>query len=159
MRYETEAEITNVIESFENCTISREAWKHAEHLTVALHYAINHNYTTAYDKMKSGIFRLLDSFGVDLSKEMPYHETLTVFWLKTVFEFVEAKKDEAMLKTTNELIEKFDKDYPFKFYTREFLFSPEARANFVKPDIKIILNQSDLVEVVAEIKQVICVNG
>ncbi len=142
MRYKTETEITIIIESFENRTISRDAWKHAEHLTVALHYATNHNYATAYDKMKSGIFKLLDSFGVDLSKEMPYHETLTIFWLKTVFAFVDAEKRGSILSSANELIEKYDKDYPMKFYSRELLFSLAARAKFVEGDLKMFTTTS-----------------
>jgi hypothetical protein len=137
MRYKTETEITNIIEAFENCTISRDAWKHAEHLTVAMHYALNHDYTKAYDKMKSGIFKLLNAFGVDLKVEMPYHETLTIFWLRTVFEFVEANRGKASVDMANEIIETFDKDYPLKFYSREHLFSVEARYGFIEPDLKI----------------------
>jgi hypothetical protein len=135
MRYKTETEIANVVEAFENSTISRDAWKHAEHLTVAIHYSLNHNYTTAYDKMKSGIFKLLNSFGVNLSVEMPYHETLTIFWLKTVLDSVKANPNKNLLELTNEIIEKFDKDYPLKFYSREYLFSVEARTEFVEADL------------------------
>jgi hypothetical protein len=135
MRYKNENEISDVIESFENCTISRDAWKHAEHLTVAMHYAVNHDYTIAYEKMKSGIFRLLNAFGVDLNVEMPYHETLTIFWLQTVFDFVKANPNKNLLESTNEIIDKFDKDYPLKFYSRELLFSVEARTEFVEADV------------------------
>jgi hypothetical protein len=135
MRYKTENEITNVIEAFENCTISRDAWKHAEHLTVAAHYALNHEYTTAYDKMKSGIFKLLNAFEVDLKVEMPYHETLTIFWLRTVFDSVKANPNKTLLESANEIIETFDKDYPLEFYSRERLFSVEARYGFIEPDL------------------------
>jgi hypothetical protein len=137
MRYKTETEVTNIIEAFEACTISRDAWKHAEHLTVATHYALNHDYTIAYDKMKSGIFKLLNAFGVDLNVEMPYHETLTVFWLKTVYDYVDANRNKSPVETANEIIETFDKDYPLKFYSREALFSVEARYGFIEPDLKI----------------------
>ncbi len=134
MRYKTETEITNIVESFEACTISREAWKHAEHLTVATHYALNHDYIIAYDKMKSGIFKLLNAFGVDLNVEMPYHETLTVFWLKTVFDYINANPNKSSIEITNEIIETFDKDYPLKFYSRKRLFSVEAKNGFIEAD-------------------------
>ncbi len=139
MRYKTEKEATNIVEAFENCTISRDEWKHAEHLTVAMHYALNHDYTIAYDKMKSGIFKLLNAFGVDLDVEMPYHETLTVFWLKNVFDYVNANQGKSSIEIANEIIEKFDKDYPLRFYSRERLFSIEARNGFVEADL---LNES-----------------
>ena len=134
-KYETEKEILAVVRGFENGTISREDWKHAEHLTVALYYLSHHDYETAYTKMHDGIFNLLKAFEVDLSKEMPYHETLTVFWLKTVDDFRKEKTDSSSIEICNELTAKFDKDYPLKFYSRERLFSEEARKNFIAPDL------------------------
>lgn len=88
MRYKNESEIAAVVESFERGTISRENWRHAEHLTVALHYLSHHDDETALTKILGGIFNLLKAFEIDLSKEMPYHETLTVFWMRTVDDFI-----------------------------------------------------------------------
>lgn len=135
MRYSTETEIAEVVRTFEDATISREDWKHAEHLTVALHYLIDSDIDAATTRMRDGIFKLLGAFGVDLTKEMPYHETLTVFWMRTVAEFNAGSKNSTLLEKANALIERFDKDHPLKFYSREFLFSDEARARYVEPDI------------------------
>jgi hypothetical protein len=136
MKYKTENEIAAVVESFENCTVSREDWRHAEHLTIALYYLSRHDYEKALTKMRGGIFNLLRAFEVDLTKEMPYHETLTVFWLKTVDEFRKTKNGCSIVEICNELVEKFDKDYPLRFYSRELLFSDEARKDFVKADLR-----------------------
>lgn len=135
MRYKTESEIAEVVRSFEDATINRDAWKHAEHLIVALHYLTLYEIDTATEKMRSGIFRLLGAFGVDLSKEMPYHETLTVFWMRTVADFNASKNGASRLEKANELTANFDKDYPLRFYSRDFLFSDEARARFVEGDL------------------------
>jgi hypothetical protein len=135
MRYKTETEIAEVVRGFETATISRDKWKHAEHLTVALHYLCLHDIEQATAKMRDGIFKLLGAFGVDLSKEMPYHETLTIFWMQTVADFDASKNGSSLLDKANELVSKYDKDYPLKFYSREFLFSDDARAGFLKPDI------------------------
>jgi hypothetical protein len=135
MRYTDEREIADIVRGFEDATISRDAWKHAEHLTVALHYLALFDIDTATIKMRDGIFKLLDAFGVDLAKEMPYHETLTVFWMRAVAEFNASKNGASMLDKANELIARFDKDYPLRFYSREFLFSDEARAAFVEGDL------------------------
>jgi hypothetical protein len=67
MRYKDEKEIDEVVRGFETATISRDAWKHAEHLTVALHYLTLHDIETATAKMREGIFKLLGAFGVDLT--------------------------------------------------------------------------------------------
>ncbi|MBV9214978.1 MAG: hypothetical protein JO053_02285 [Acidobacteria bacterium] len=136
MRFGDEEEINEVVRSFEDASISREKWKHAEHLTVGLHYLSLHDIETATAKMRDGIFRLLtEGFGLDLSKEMPYHETLTVFWMKTVADYNASKNGASLLEKANELVELYDKDYPLKFYSREFLFSDEARAKFVEGDL------------------------
>ncbi len=136
MRYKTEKEIAEVVRGFEDATINRDAWKHAEHLTVALHYLCLHDMDTATEKMRSGIFKLLtEGFEVDLSKEMPYHETLTIFWMSTVADFNASKNGASLLDKANELVAEYDKDYPLKFYSREFLFSDESRAKFVDGDL------------------------
>ncbi len=134
-KYNSETKIEDLVQRFETGAISRSDWRHAEHLTVALFYLANHDFEFASKKMRDGIFNLLKSFEVDLSKEMPYHETLTVFWLRTVDDFRKSKPDSPPGEICGELIEQFDKDYPLKFYTRERLFSDEARKQFVAGDL------------------------
>lgn len=133
--YENENEIRSLVESFETGTIPEKDWRHAEHLAVALFYLSNHDFETALTKMRGGIFNLLKSFGVDLTKEMPYHETLTVFWMRTVEDFKNSRNGASLPEICRELTGKFDKDYPLKFYSREFLFSEKARAEFVEADL------------------------
>ena len=53
--------------------------------------------------MRAGIFNLLRAFEVDLSKEMPYHETLTMFWMRTVDDFRKTKNDCSLVEICNEL--------------------------------------------------------
>lgn len=135
MKYKTENEILIIVESFENGTISRGDWRHADHLIVANHYLSKHDFDMALTKMRDGIFNLLRAFEVNLEKEMPYHETLTVFWMRAVNEFRKTKNGSSIIEICNELVEKFDKDYPLKFYSRERLFSDEARAGFITGDL------------------------
>jgi hypothetical protein len=137
-KYKTEDEILTLVRAFESGTISRGEWRHAEHLTVALYYLSHHDFETSLTKMREGIFNLLKAFEVDLTKEMPYHETMTVFWIRTVFDFKNSKNIASMPEICNELIEKFDKDYPLRFYSRELLFSDEARARFVEADLQAV---------------------
>lgn len=135
MRYKTESEIAEVVKTFEDATISRDKWKHAEHLTVALHYLCLYDIETATERMRAGIFNLLGAFGIDLTKEMPYHETLTVFWMRTVAEFNASRNGDSLFDKANELVANYDKDYPLRYYSREYLFSDEARAVFVEANL------------------------
>ncbi|CAN5319909.1 hypothetical protein BH10ACI3_BH10ACI3_13730 [soil metagenome] len=135
MRFKNEEEIAEVVRTFEDATIARDAWKHAEHLTIALHYLGLYDIYTATNKMRTGILKLLGAFGVDLTKEMPYHETLTIFWMRTVAAFDASKSSVSLLEKANELVAEFDKDYPLRFYSRDYLFSDEARTKFVDGDL------------------------
>lgn len=136
MKYKTMNEIFDLIEKFENGTIEREKWGHIEHLIVAYHYCSNNDFGTALEKMREGIFQILKSFDIDLNKEMPYHETLTVFWIKSIYEFSEENSNELKIEILNKMIEKFDKNYPLKFYSQEHLFSDIAKATFIIGDKK-----------------------
>jgi hypothetical protein len=145
VKYKDDAEIEKLVASFEDASIARGVWKHAEHLVVALYYVNScGDIEVATNKMREGLFNLLtDGFKVDLSKEMPYHETLTVFWMKTVDEFSRSRNGMPLHEKANNLIEAFDKDYPLNFYTREYLFSDEARARFVEPDLSSVAKSND----------------
>lgn len=136
MAYQSEKEIFEIVRGFENGTIRREDWRHAEHLTVACCYAFRHDYEAALAKMRDGIFNLLNRFGIDLSIEMPYHETLTVFWMQIIFDSMKNQSATTLVEFVNQVLEiGGDKDLPLKFYSRELLFSDEARRNFVAGDL------------------------
>jgi len=135
-KYRTAQHIAALVRSFEDASISREDWKHAEHLIVALYYLTHHDLDTATEKMRSGIFNLLScGFNIDLTKEMPYHETLTVFWMRTVAAYIATTDRTTVVSRAAELVNTYDKDHPLKYYSRELLFSDEARRQFVDGDI------------------------
>jgi len=136
MAYQSEKEIFEIVRGFENGTIGREDWKHAEHLTVASYYAFHHDYQTALAKMRDGILNLLNTFQVDLSQEMPYHETLTVFWMRTIYDSMKNQPAASLVEFANRILEiGGDKDLPLEFYTRALLFSDKARQNYVESDL------------------------
>ena len=136
-KYKSESEVIDLVRSFEDASIPHDDWKHAAHLVVALYYLSHHDLDAACDKMRSGILNLLEhGFKVDLKKEMPYHETITVFWMRTVAAYNTSVNGASLLEKANEVAYRWDKDYPLNFYTRELLFSDEARTRLVEPDIR-----------------------
>jgi len=135
-KYESEKDIFDLVRDFESATVPRDEWKHAEHLIVALYYVSHYDIETATEKMRSGILNLLaNGFNVDLAKEMPYHETITVFWIRTVAAFHVSSNGKPIAEKIAEMVERFDKNYLLNFYTRERLFSHEARARYIEPDL------------------------
>ena len=137
-KYESESDILDLVRKFEDATIPHDHWKHPEHLIVALYYVSHFDLETATEKMRSGILNLLaNGFKVDLTKEMPYHETITVFWIQTVAAFHSSSNGKPLGAKIEEMVEKFDKDYLLQFYSREYLFSNKARTEFVEPDLQL----------------------
>lgn len=135
-KYETERDVLDLVRSFEAATISRDEWKHPEHLIVALHFVSHYNVETAIEKMRGGILNLLaNGFQVDLSKAMPYHETITVFWIRSVAAFHTASNGKPLGEKIAEMVAKFDKEYLLTFYSRELIFSDRARRELVEPDL------------------------
>ena len=59
--------------------------------------------------------------------------------MRTVDDFRRSKNSNSVVKIGNELIKTFDKDFPLKFYSRDRLFSDEARAKFVEPDLRSVI--------------------
>ena len=135
--YHDLGEIVALVRAFETGTLARSEWRHREHLTVALWYLLHYEFDAALDLMRANILNFLKATGVDLMREMPYHETLTVFWMRRVAE--ECSRTQAteltLVALFNRVVENCaDKDLPLKHYTRKHLFSDEARANYVAPD-------------------------
>jgi hypothetical protein len=139
MQFTSEKEIMAIVRGFETGTLPRNEFNHAMHLIVAAHYVRAVSVDEAIDKMRRGLMNHLRLVGVDFSNpdgEMPYHETLTVFWVRAVADFVKSKNGASVVEIANEMAAKFDKDYPLRFYSKEVLFSDEARKSFVRPDLE-----------------------
>jgi hypothetical protein len=136
--FRTTEEIFSLVRRFEDCTLPREEWTHAAHLTVALWHLLQFDWPEAVAHVRRGIKRYNAAHGIRATPTGGYHETLTLFWLRTVRAFLEAERNEAraLVHLANELAETADKRLPLKHYTRELLFSPEARAAWVEPDLK-----------------------
>ena len=138
VKYRTAEEIFSLVRRFDDCTLPRAEWTHAAHLTVALWYLLELDWPEATERVRSGIKRYNEAHGIVETPTGGYHETLTVFWLRFVRSFLEAERNEARALTSlaNELVATADSQLPLRHYTRDRLFSWEARANWVEPDLK-----------------------
>ena len=134
----TADEILALVRRFEDCTLPREEWTHAAHLTVALWHLLQFDWPEAVARVRARIKRYNAAHGIHPTPTGGYHETLTIFWLRVVRTYLEAERNEAraLVHLANELAATHDKGLPLSHYTRERLFSPEARAGWVEPDLK-----------------------
>jgi hypothetical protein len=84
------------------------------------------------------IRRFNESVGGVNSDSEGYHETITRSFLRAVRLFLaEADPKAPLHELVNELLlsPMGRRDWPLRFYSRELLFSVEARRNFVEPDV------------------------
>ena len=131
--FKTDEEIAALVRAFESREIHPAEFKHYQHLTVALWYVSVLPDDEASEKMKNGIRRLAASHG-----KTGYHETITVFWLKLVRDFLaNSRRENSIAVLANQLIEKYaDKNFIFDYYSAELLASPEAKGEWVEPDLR-----------------------
>src|SRR5918992_1607799 len=136
--FRTSEEMFGLLRRFEDCTLPREEWTHAAHLTVALWHLLQFDWPEAVARVRARIKRYNAAHGIVETPTGGYHETLTLFWLRAVRAFLEGERNEArsLVSLANELVATHDKDLPLRHYTRALLFSPEARARWVEPDLK-----------------------
>ena len=136
--FRTAGEILALVRRFEDCTLPREEWTHTAHLTVALWYLLEYDWPEAVTRVRAGIQRYNAAHGIHTTPTGGYHETLTLFWLRRVRAFLEDGRNEArsLVALANDLADSADRSLPLKQYTRERLFSTEARASWVEPDLK-----------------------
>jgi hypothetical protein len=137
-RFRTTEEILSLVRRFDDCTLPREEWTHAAHLTVALWHILQYEWSEAVARVRLGIQRYNASHGIRTTPTGGYHETLTIFWMRRVRTFLETGRNEArsLVSLANELAASADRNLPLEYYTRERLFSSEARAAWVEPDLK-----------------------
>ncbi|UZR98008.1 hypothetical protein [Chondrinema litorale] len=124
----------NLIQAFENQKLPLSVWTHEAHLTVAFYYLKKHTPEESLILLRSGIISYNNSVGTANSFDEGYHETLTIFWIWTIASYISLNPDHEIKVF---LGSKFaTKEFPFQFYSHAKLFSTEARAKWVEPDIR-----------------------
>ncbi len=133
--YRSESEIEAVVQGFESCATGKDAFTHQSHLTVAVWYLQNSTEEQTLEKMRLGLHQFLDHLGVGQEK---YHETLTIFWIKTVRDFLQSLDPRfSPLEMTNAVIESLGNSrLVFEYYSKELLGSASAKNGWVEPDLK-----------------------
>lgn len=136
--YERAAEVEALVRGFLSGTLPWSAWTHAAHLTVALWHLLHYDWAEAVERVRRGIMCYNAAHGAETTRERGYHETITLFWMRYVRSFLEANYNEgrSLASLANTLIERADRNAPLEHYSRELLFSWEARLAWVEPDLK-----------------------
>ena len=139
--YVTAEEVEKLVQEFDRCTLPRERWTHAAHLTVALLYILRYSWPHALELIRAGLQRYNAACGIITTAQSGYHETMTIFWMLMVRRYLSnlSASERSLVVIANNLIANYgSKHLPLEYYSRDTLMSPEARKRWVEPDLKAI---------------------
>lgn len=136
--FPSDAEIRYIGEGLLARTLPRAEWTHEAHLA-ATTYLVLKRPDIDLDRELPDIIRNYNaSVGGVNSDTKGYHHTITRTFLRGVRLFLEeADTSEPLHKLVNGLLltPMGRRDWPLRFYSRDRLFSVEARRTYVEPDI------------------------
>ena len=133
MRHLISTEDRNFQAEFESCKFPPAQFNHRAHLRLAYVYLAENDTETACQLMRQALQNFLEHNHIDISK---YHETMTRAWMMAVRHFMEATSN---AESADSFIEQnpimLDSKIMLTHYSAELIFSDEARAKFVEPDL------------------------
>ena len=119
--------------AFEACEVPPSAFDHAAHVRLAYVYLCDGSIDSAVDRMRAALFAFLAHVGVDPAK---YHETLTRAWILAVAHFMnQSAPCESATTFMGRNPRLLDSKIMLSHYSAKLLYSPQARQDFVEPDV------------------------
>jgi hypothetical protein len=126
---------------FEACRIDPGAFDHRAHLRLAYVYLAENDAETALRSMRGALLAFIQHHKIPVAK---YHETLTKAWILAVRHFMAISPDsESSASFIANNPRMLDSRIMSTHYSTEVLFSPEARARFIEPNLDSIPRHDD----------------
>ena len=127
----TEADL-QLRRQFEDKTLQNAAFRHREHVRLTWGYLTGEPPRAVEQRLCGALLDLATSHGV----AQRFHHTLTVVWVRLIESARRSRPDmpfDALVEACPWLL---DKDAPLAYYTRERLYSEDARTRWVDPNLK-----------------------
>lgn len=128
----TDAEITALVGQFEACTLPYENWTHRAHVAVALHYLNEQTPAEALKRLRTHI----QQFNNRVGDPAGYHETITCLFVQKVSAYLLKTAKADLPVAVNELAASCDLNWMLTFYSKDRLWSSEARSEWLEPDLR-----------------------
>jgi hypothetical protein len=119
---------------FVDCTLPKAEWTHEAHLRVGLWHVRRYGADQTLALLRERISRYNESVGGQNTDDSGYHETITRAYVRLIAAFASANPDSKDAERRL-LAECGDRDLPLRYYSRDRLFSVEARRGWVEPDL------------------------
>lgn len=136
----TQKEFEYIVDGFRMKTLPAKEWTHEAHLITGLWHVAELGYEKALIEIRSNIPTYNESVGGMNTDSSGYHDTITFFWVWLLNEFWTRYSTgrASFEQACNQFLQSkyADRGNAFIFYTRDYLFTKEARLGIVKPDIQ-----------------------
>jgi hypothetical protein len=135
--FATDDDVRTLLAAFHDRTLPRSAWNHRAHMTVALAVGRAEGPDAALDAMRRAIHAFNDAIGIVSTPDYGYHETVTAFFMHAAaLHMMRHPEPVAPAADANAFMAEWGApDLPLRFYSRERLFSREARLQWLAPDL------------------------
>jgi hypothetical protein len=136
--FATDDDVRALLSAFHDGTLPRSAWNHRAHMTAALSFGRALPRDQAIDAMRAGIQKFNRAAGIVSTPDSGYHETITAFYMHIVALHVLADLSPSSLADdANALMAAWGRaDLPMSYWSRDRLFSRDARARWIPPDLQ-----------------------
>jgi len=134
MNYSVSKEDREFQKQVESLQIPIAEFNHRAHLRLAYIYLTENSVSVSVQLMRKALVGLLRHIGIDPSQK--YHQTLTEAWVLAVHHFMKRSNGS---NSSDEFIEKnaalLDSKIMLTHYSKDVLFSEQARAAFIEPNL------------------------
>jgi hypothetical protein len=137
--FTTDAEVIRLGEGLLACTLERADWTHEAHLAATTYLLLRRSDIDLDAELPGMIRRFNESVGGVNSDTEGYHATITRCFLHGVRLFL--RKADIISEPLHQLVNELllspmgRRDWPLRFFSKERLFSVEARRSHVAPDL------------------------
>jgi hypothetical protein len=134
----TREEVAEFIAGFEACQLSKQQWTHQAHLTAGFWYVTQSGAAEALPVIRRNIRRHNESVGTPNTDTGGYHESITRLYLMAIDRHIRAHRDVSFEMSLQALLasELASSTWPLTYYSRDRLFSVDARRSWVEPDLQ-----------------------
>ncbi len=129
--------IRRVGAGFLACTLAKSEWTHEAHISTTSWLIIERPDIAPERDLPALIRRYNESVGGVNSDTEGYHETVTQLFIKTLRGHLATTDGRGLAERVNAVLlaPEGRRDWPLRFYSKERLFSKEARLGWVEPDL------------------------
>jgi hypothetical protein len=118
-------------------TLPKSEWTHEAHISTTSWIILERADISPERDLPDLIRRYNESVGGVNSDSEGYHETITQVFIRTLRRKLAESEGEGLAGRVNAILlaPEGRRDWPLRFYSRESLFSKEARLGWVEPDL------------------------